>query len=330
MKTLITGGTGFIGSALTQALANRGDTVTVLDIAEPKALPPGVSYVAGSILDVAQLSRALEGHEAVIHIAGDPRLWRPDPEGFEALNARGTVNVLAAAQSVGVKRVVHTSSVTVYVGQPTTPEERETDAQAKALRLDDMLGPYSRSKWMADQAAFQAAADGLETVLVAPTLPVGPGDVNLTPPTAMMLDFLNGRTPAYLETNLNLVDVRDLAAGMVAARDKGQSGKRYLIGGHDVTLSELLHHLQEISGRKMPRATVPGWLAETVARADTALANTFRKKPPKAPLDGVQFARKAPCLSNQAAVQDLGLTCRPLVDSLTDAIADFRARGLVP
>lgn len=327
MRNIITGGSGFIGGAIAKELLQRGEEVVVFDLVEPVDLPDGFTFIKGSVLEVKEIEAATQGCDAVFHVAGDARIWKNTAG--QDVNARGTVNALAAAQRAGVKHVVHTSSITVYVGESTTPDEVEATERAADLPFDAMLGAYSQSKWKADQAAFEAASSGLPVTLVAPSMPIGPGDVNLTPPGRMVLDYLTGKTPAYLETRLNIIDVRDLATGMVAARDKGRVGARYFIGGHNITLSKLLAALEQVSGRKMPKTRVSGWLAEAVAKVSTSVSDRFTKSPPKAPLEGVQFARRAPSLSNALAVQELGLSCRPLEETLQAAIEDFTARGLM-
>ncbi len=325
----VTGGAGFIGGALVQALVKRGESVTVFDVKTPETPVDGVTYIEGSITDAAFLARAMKGASAVFHVAGDPRLWRPDPAGYQEVNTRGAVNVLAAAENAGAGRVVHTSSITVYVGRGSDPSREAGEEAAENMRPDDLFGDYARSKWMADQAALEAARSGLSVSIVAPTMPVGPGDAGLTPPSLMLLDFLRGGTPAYLEANMNLIDVRDLALGYISARDRGRAGARYLMGGHAVAMSEMLKLLAKASGRGMPRGRVPGVMAEAFAGLETWMSDRITRKPPKAPLAGVQIARAAPRLSNRAAAGDLGLACRPLAESLADAVEDFQRRRLI-
>ncbi|MGB3615732.1 MAG: NAD-dependent epimerase/dehydratase family protein, partial [Elainellaceae cyanobacterium] len=198
-----------------------------------------------------------------------------------------------------------------------------------SLTLEDMAGAYCRGKFVAEQEAFAAAKKGLPVVIVNPTVPIGPGDRRITPPTRMMLGFLNGKYPAYLNSTLNLIDARDVALGHVLAAEKGVPGERYILGNANLTLGELLRRLEALTRLSMPKQQIPYWLAFGVSAMQEFIADTFTKSPPSAPLTGVKLARSPMTFDNTKAQQQLGLTFRPLQDSLNDAIADYRQRGLL-
>ena len=238
--TLVTGAGGFVGGHVVATLAARGEAVRGLDIAFPTALPDGVERVEGSILDQAALAGAMAGAGAVIHCAAIADLWSPNRWTYDRVNMRGTCEVLIAARKAGA-RVVHVSSYVTLIGGP---DRRVIGGEATLdetveLSPSDMLGPYQRSKREAELAALSAARMGQEVVIVQPSAPVGPGDNRLTPPSRMIRDLAAGKTPAVLDCLLNLVDVRALATGVIAARDKGRSGERYLLTGEDLTMAEL-------------------------------------------------------------------------------------------
>jgi dihydroflavonol-4-reductase len=323
---LVTGGAGFIGRHLVRELCARGEAVRVLDL-DGAALEPGVEVIQGSILDAPRVAEAMRGVERVFHVAANPNLWARDKSEFYEVNTRGTEIVLAAARKAGAGRLVYTSTESILKGVRSR-DGGPIDEQA-SLALADMPGPYCRSKFLAERLALAAAARGEPVVIVNPTLPIGPGDRRLTPPTRMLLGFLNGDYPAYLESEFNLVDVRDAALGHILAAEHGRVGERYILGGENVRLSQVLALLQELTGRPMPRLRVPKWLALGAAVASELIADRITKRPPKAPLTGVRLALTPMRFASAKAVAELGFRPRPVRQSLADGIAWFEAEGLL-
>ncbi len=332
MTALVTGGCGFIGRHLVNQLRARGDAVRVLDLGPFEDLPDGVETVQGSITDSAVVRRAVDGVGTVYHLAAYPHLWARSRRLFEDVNVEGTRIVLAAAKAARVRRVVHGSSLTVLMTRTRDGGEVRID-ETRETRLEDMLGPYCRSKFLAERAALAAAAPdggGLPVVAVLPTLPVGPGDRNLTPPSRMILDFVNGRAPAYLDCRLNLIDVRDLAAGHIAAAERGRVGERYILGNENIRLSELLDLLSEVTGRRINRARrIPYALAQAAAWVDETLADLVTHRPPRAPLTGVRLAGVPAVFDSAKAQRDLGLPQSPIREALRDQLLWMRARGWI-
>ena len=263
--TLVTGAGGFLGSHVAAALAARGEPVRALDIVFPAALPKGVERIDGSILDAAALAGAMAGAGAVIHCAAIADLWAPRRWAYDRVNMRGTCEVLIAARRSGA-RVVQVSSYVTLIGGPDQGEA--TLDETVELTPTDMLGHYPRSKREAELAALCAVRMGQEVVIVQPSAPVGPGDHRLTPPSRMIRNLAAGKTPAVLDCLLNLVDVRALAEGVIAARDKGRSGERYLLSGEDLTMAQLAAKVAALAGVAAPRFQAPHWLALAAARVE--------------------------------------------------------------
>ncbi|GAB4354367.1 MAG: NAD-dependent epimerase/dehydratase family protein [Kiloniellaceae bacterium] len=336
--SLVTGGCGFIGQHLVRLLAARGEAVRILDRRQPAAeggafanLPAGaVEFRQGDITDPAAVEAAMAGASRVYHLAANPNLWARDPRVFERVNLGGTLNVLAAAGRHRPERVVYTSTESILAGLRGAARGSAMIDEGIDLRVEDMPGPYCRSKFLAERAALDAAAKGLPVVVVNPTLPIGPGDRLLTPPSRMLLGFLGGQAPAYLETAFNMIDVRDAALGHILAAERGRIGQRYILGGENLTMSGLLALLAEISGRPMPRLRIPYWLAYAYSAVDEFVSDRITGKPPRAPLTGVRLARHAMHFDSSRALAELDLQPRPLRRALTDAIAWFRAEGLLP
>ncbi len=329
MTALVTGGCGFIGRHLVSQLRARGDAVRVLDLGPFEELPDGVETIQGSITDPGAVRRALEGAETVYHLAAYSHLWARSRRLFEDVNVEGTRIVLAAAKAARVLRVVHGSSLTVLMTRRNDGGEVRID-EGRETRLEDMLGPYCRSKFLAERAALAAAAEGLPLVAVLPTLPVGPGDRNLTPPSRMILDFVNGRAPAYLDCRLNLIDVRDLAAGLISAAERGRVGERYILGNENMRLAELLDLLSEVTGLPINQARrLPYALAQAAAWVDETLADLVTLRPPRAPLTGVRLAGVPALFDSTKAQRDLGLPQSPIRDALKDQLLWMRARGWI-
>jgi dihydroflavonol-4-reductase len=329
MTALVTGGCGFIGRHLVSQLRARGDAVRVLDLGPFEDLPDEVETIQGSITDPAVVRRAVDGVGTVYHLAAYPHLWARSRRLFEDVNVEGTRIVLAAAKAARILRVVHGSSLTVLMTRRNDGGEVRID-EGRETRLDDMLGPYCRSKFLAERAALAAAAEGLPVVVVLPTLPVGPGDRNLTPPSRMILDFVNGRAPAYLDCRLNLIDVRDLAAGLIAAAERGRIGERYILGNENIYLSELLDLLSKVTELPINRARrLPYALAQAAAWVDETLADLVTHRPPRAPLTGVRLAGVPALFDSTKARRDLGLPQSPIRDALKDQLLWMRARGWI-
>lgn len=330
---LVTGGCGFIGRHLVSLLAARGDRVRVLDLADwphkADPLPPHVEMRRGSIQDQAALNRACLGIDTVFHLAANPNLWAPDPRTFHEVNYEGTLRVLDAAQAAKVTRFVYTSTESILknINAPRTSQAALIDERVDHGE-EDVPGPYCRSKFRAEKAARDAAQGGLPVVIVNPTMPIGPGDLTLTPPTKMILGFLNGTTPAYLACDFNLVDARDAALGHVLAAQYGRVGERYILGHENLSLGRLLEELGRLSGLSMPRQRVPYWLAYVSALVSEGVAN-LTKKPPMAPLTGVRLARSSMAFDCRKAQAELHWQCRPLAQSLIDTIKDLDRRGLL-
>jgi len=323
---LVTGGAGFIGSHLVAALLAEGEAVRVLE--RPGArldhLPlDRIELVSADIRDKAAVAEATRGCRRVYHLAADPNLWRRDPGEFDAINHQGALNVIHAALDNGAERVLHTSTESIL----TSADFSGGAVEHRNLKENDMLGPYCLSKFRADTAVRQLAAEGAPVVLVCPTLPVGPGDRLLTPPTRMALAFCRGELPAYLNCRLNLVDARDVATGMIAAMKKGRSDRRYLLGGHNLELADWLRVLGAEVGRAAPRWTVPYGFALAVAWCSEQWASHVTGKMPMATVTGVRLTRYNMFFDPSASSAELGLSPRPAEDSAHDAVAWFRSLG---
>lgn len=314
--SLVTGGAGFIGRHLVRNLLERGERVRVLDISGA-GLPHAVEYQRGSITDPAAVDRALDGMDRLYHLAADPELWRPDKAQFLAVNLGGTRTVLEAAARHDLDRIVYTSTESILRSR----RDGSVLDESKRTELSDMPGPYCKSKYLAEREALAAAERGLPIVIVNPTLPVGPGDHNLTPPTRMIVQFLRREAPAYLDFQLNMIDVRDLALGHILAAEKGRIGERYILGGENLSLSQLLTTLGELSGVDMPRVRVPYWLAWATGAVSEVAADLLTHKRPMAPFAGVRLAGTAMAFDCSKAWRDLELPHRPIRESLADAVA---------
>ncbi len=322
---LVTGGSGFIGGHLVAVLRDRGASVRILDPAPPDDLAADIEFVRGSILDPASLKAAMAGVRHVYHLAGIAKLWSRDRSEFDRINAGGTVAVLRAAAAQRVERVIHCSTEAILL-----PKRHGASAlidETGQPVFADMPGPYTRSKLAAEQCVRAAAQGGLDALIVNPTVPIGPGDRNLTPPAAMLSMFLNGQSPAYLDCVLNLVDVRDVAAGMVLAAERGRTGERYILGGENVALRDLLILLERISGRAMPKHAVPGWLALASAAVTEWAADRLTRRTPAATREGVRLALRSGPFDSRKARAELGYAPRPLQEALADAVSWLSAAG---
>ncbi|MEX6633925.1 NAD-dependent epimerase/dehydratase family protein [Hyphococcus lacteus] len=322
--TVVPGGAGFVGKVLVATLRERGERVRSFDLA-PASHPDDVQ---GSILNSDDLRRAFEGAQSIFHLAGNAQLWARDNTVFERINHLGTKNVLEAALSANVGRVVHCSSLTTLVGRKTSIEHSTANED---LRLEpaSMLGAYPRSKLWAERAVESAVSNGLDAVIAVPTEPIGPGDVGLTPPTQMILDFANGKTPAYIDCILNFVPLDSLAQGLIAVRDKGRRGQRYILGGANTPMRDLLVMIESATGRKMPKTKLPYFVALLAGAIDTGLVSTLTQKPPKAPLTGVRLAGRQVSFSSEKAAKELGWRASELAPALHQTLKWLEEQGLL-
>jgi dihydroflavonol-4-reductase len=321
--TLVTGASGFLGWHVARLLAERGHRVRALCRPTSQLRELDVERVAGDLRDPDSLGRAVVGCELVFHVAADYRLWSKDPAELYSSNVEGTRNVLDAAARAGVERVVYTSTV----GCIGMPEGRTGDEQTP-VSIADMAGHYKRSKWLAEQVALEKAAAGLPVVIVNPTAPVGDHDWKPTPTGKIIVDFLRGKLPAFVDTGLNLVDARDTAIGHLLAAEKGRSGERYILGSENFTLEQILGRLSALSGKPAPTIKIPYPIAYAAGAITTAFAQ-ITGKPPLAPLEGVRMARKKMFVTHDKAARELGFASRPVEDALRRAIDWFRANGYV-
>jgi dihydroflavonol-4-reductase len=327
MKTLVTGATGFLGSHVARALAGRGENVRVL-VRSSSALRAldrlDVERFTGDLRDCASLDRALEGVQRVFHVAADYRLWARDPREIYESNVTGTKNLLDAARRAGVEKFVYTSTVATIA----VPREGGLPNEGTQSSVDEMIGHYKRSKFEAERCALRAAEAGLPVVIVNPTTPVGPGDWKPTPTGKIIVDFLNGRMPGYVDTGLNFVPVEDCARGHLLAAERGRAGERYILGGNNLTLKQMLDILSLTSGRPAPRWKVPYVLAYAAGYVDTGVSRLLGREP-QIPLEGVRMARHKMFVDASKAERDLGFTSGPIEAALERAVAWYESNGYV-
>jgi dihydroflavonol-4-reductase len=321
---LVTGATGFIGGHVAADLMAHGWTVRAL--VRPASmgsgrLPAGCEAVAGDLRDARSVHDAAAGVDAVMHVGARYSLARHQATEVTATNVGGTRNVLAAAREAGVP-VVHCSSVAT-VGLPADGRPGDEDTP---LPPSQVIGAYKRSKLESERLAMAAAAEGRHVVIVNPTAPVGPGDHTPTPTGRIVTDFLAGRMPAYVDTGLNLVDVRDVAAAHRLALERGRSGRRYILGNENLTLRQILQILAGLAGRRAPRVRLPHALAIAVAAVDETIEGRLLGREPMAPLDGALMARKRMFVDGSRAVRELGMPQSPVRAALADAIDWFAGR----
>ena len=325
MRALVTGATGFVGAAVARALLAEGWQVRALvrsgsDRRNVTRL--AAEQVVGDLTDAASLERALDGCEAAFHVAADYRLWAPQPQALYQTNVDGTSNLLDAARRVGVRRVVYTSSVAT-VGIPADGRPGSEDT---AVGLGDMIGHYKRSKFLAEERAREAAARGVPVVIVNPSTPIGPGDVKPTPTGQIVLDAARGRTPAYVDTGLNIVHVDDVAAGHLLAFHRGRIGERYILGGEDMTLRQILTLIAQLVGRRPPRIRLPHAAVLPVAHVAELYAR-LTGQPTRVTVEGVRMARKRMFFTSAKAVNELGYRWRSPSEAFADAIRWFKDNG---
>ena len=323
--TIVTGGAGFIGSHLVERLVTRGARVRVVERpgADTGHLPPGVEVVRADVRDREAVGRALRGGRSVYHLAANPNLWARDRREFDAINHRGTVHVLDGALAAGAERVLHVSTESIL----TRARADGPIAEDVEVALEDAIGPYCRSKLRAENEAMERAWAGHSVVVANPTMPVGPGDRGLSPPTRLIRDFCLGRLPARMDCTLNLIDVRDVAEGLRLTMERGRPGRRYLLGGENLTLLGLLEHLSELANVPVPRWRVPYALGLAVAHVSELWADFVTARPPKATVTGVRLTRRTMHFDATRSLVEIGLAPRPVRLALADAVAWLRRAG---
>ncbi len=328
MLAFITGATGFVGSHVARVLAEQGADLRLLirsssntkNIAALKA-----DRVLGDLRDAASLEKAMAGCEVVFHVAADYRLWVRDPDQMYRSNVEGTRAILEAARKNRVRRVVYTSSVAT-MGFSSNGHSADEDSP---VSLEKMIGPYKRSKFLAEQVAREAGQSGMEVVIVNPSTPIGEQDIKPTPTGRIVVDFLKKKFPAYVDTGLNLVDVDECARGHVAALEKGRSGERYILGGENLTLKQILDKLAAITGLPSPRVRVPYVMALATGVVDEVVMGHIFRREPRATIDAVRMGRKKMFVSSAKAELELGWKTVPVDGALKRAVDWFRANGYV-
>jgi len=326
MKVFVTGATGFVGSHVARVLAEQGADLRLLvrptsNLKNIEGLKAGT--VVGDLREPASLEKAIAGCDAVFHVAADYRLWVRDPDEMYRANVEGTKALLAVARNCAVKRVVYTSSVAT-MGFTSDGQPADEDFP---VSLESMIGPYKRSKFMAEQIALEAGRSGMDVVVVNPTTPVGDRDIKPTPTGRIVVDFLKKKFPAYADTGLNLVDVDECARGHVQAFERGRSGERYILGGENLTLKQILDKLGAITGLPSPTVKVPYFVALTAGVVDEMVTGRLLGKEPRATIDSVRMSRKKMFVTSGKAERDLGWKTVPVDGALRRAVDWFKANG---
>jgi len=328
VRALVSGATGFVGAAVARALLREGWQVRALaragsDRSNLESLP--LEIAVGDLNDPASLESAVADCRALFHAAADYRLGARDPQQLYRTNVEGTRNILAAARRAGVERSVYTSSVATM----GIPVDGSPGDEATPVELDAMIGHYKRSKFLAERAVLEEARAGLAVIIVNPSTPVGPGDVKPTPTGQVVLDAACGRMPAYVDTGLNIVHVDDVARGHLLAFERGVVGERYILGGKDMTLREILAQIARLVGREPPRVRLPYGAVLPIAYIAEAFSRVSGRAG-RVTLEGVRMSRKRMFFSSAKAQRELGYTWRPPLEAFADAVQWFRERGLIP
>ena len=328
MQAFVTGATGFLGSHVARVLCEQGAKLRCLvratsNLKNLQGLP--AETVTGDLRDPVSLEKAMAGCDTVFHVAADYRLWVRDPQEMYRSNVDGTRALLQAARKNDVRRLVYTSSVAT-IGFKTNGSLADEDSP---VSVSDMIGHYKRSKFMAEQVALEAGRSGMHVVTVNPTTPVGEGDVKPTPTGRIVLDFLKRKFPAYVETGLNLVDVRECARGHLAALERGTPGHRYILGGENLTLKQILDKLGDITGLPSPKIKLPYIFAFATGVIDETITGRMLNKEPRATIDAVRMGKKMMFATSAKAERELGWKIVPVNDALRRAVEWFRANGYV-
>jgi dihydroflavonol-4-reductase len=326
MKVFVTGATGFVGSHVARLLAQQGADLRLLVRASSRTAnidDLNAERVVGDITDPGSLKKGMQGCEAVFHVAADYRLWVRRPEEMYLANVEGTRGILRVAQECGVRRVVYTSSVATmgFSGNGTACDEDSP------VSVGDMVGHYKRSKFQAEQVVIEAGKASGGVVMVNPTTPVGENDIKPTPTGRIIVDFMKKKFPAYVDTGLNLVDVREVARGHIAALEKAKPGERYILGGENLTLKQVFDKLQTITGLPSPRIRIPHAVAMLYATWDQTFTGLLLGREPRATVEAVKMGKKKMWASSAKAERDLGWQVRPVDEALGRAVEWFRKHG---
>jgi dihydroflavonol-4-reductase len=325
MTTLVTGASGFVGSHVARQLVSAGQSVRVLVRRGSNLAALGGLHVEcfeGDLRDTSSLERAMLGVRRVFHVAADYRLWTPRPEEIYETNVEGTRRLFAAAKNAGVERIVYTSTVATIA----VPRHGALPNENTRATVDEMIGHYKRSKFLAEQVAVEAAAAGVPVVIVNPTAPVGPWDWKPTPTGRIILDFLKGKMPAYVDTGLNVAPVEDIAAGHLLAAEKGRIGERYILGARNMTLKQILDALSAITGRPAPRVRLPHAVALAAGYADQ-LFSRLAGREPQIPVEGVKMSRHRMFVESDKAARELGYNPTSVEAALERAVRWYEEHG---
>src|SRR5580693_743198 len=328
MLAFVTGATGFVGSHVAGVLAEQGADLRLLvrSSSDPRNIEGlRADRVTGDLRDPVSIEKAMTGCDVVFHVAADYRLWVRDPEQMYRANVEGTRAVQAAARKNHVRRVVYTSSVAT-MGFTSNGHPANEDSP---VSLAGMIGHYKRSKFMAEEVALDAGRGGIDVVVVNPSTPVGERDVKPTPTGRIVVDFLKKKFPAYVDTGLNLVDVTECARGHIAALEKGRSGERYILGGENLTLKQILDKLAAITGLPSPKVKLPYFFAFAAAAVDETITGRILHREPRATIDAVRMGRKKMFASSAKSERDLGWKLIPAENALRRAVEWFRNNGYV-
>ncbi len=329
MKVFLTGATGFVGSHVARAFAAQGADLRLLVRSSSRLdnlKDLNAETVVGDLRSMESLRSAVAGCEVVVHVAADYRLWVRNPEAMLDANVNGTRDLLRLAREAGVRRVVYTSSVaTMGFKSDGTIVDEQTP-----VTLDDMIGYYKRSKYLAEEEAIAAARSGQQVMILNPTSPIGTQDIKPTPTGQIVVDFLNRRFPAYMDTGLNLVDVREVAQAHVAAVEQGRPGERYILGGENLTLKQILDKMSAITGLPSPTLKVPHAVAMGFAYFDEFVTGRLRGKEPRATVESVRMGKKMMFASSSRGERELGFKVVPVYNALRSSIEWFREHGYAP
>jgi dihydroflavonol-4-reductase len=347
LKAFVTGATGFLGSHVARVLAEQGAELRLLvrptsDLRNLEGL--NADRVIGDLRDPASMEKVLSGCDALFHVAADYRLWVRDPDEMYRSNVEGTRSLLDAARKQGVRRIVYTSSVatmgfiakhgtaelqSAWTGESARPHTSTVTDEESPVALADMIGHYKRSKYMAEQVAIKAAKSGADVVVVNPTTPIGERDIKPTPTGRIVVDFLKRKFPAYVETGLNLVDATECARGHIQALEKGRSGERYILGGENLTLKQILDRLGAITGLPSPSVKLPYIFALATGVVDEMVTGRLLGREPRATIDAVRMGRKMMFVSSAKAERELGWRTVPVEGALRRSVDWFRSNGYV-